>query len=569
MKLEINIYKVFTLLLIFFSGVMFLLSFFSMFYNKSIFLEWEVFYYSSSSFVMSLIFDWMSFMFLGAVSFISGCIMKYSYYYMEGEVNFLRFVIILLLFVGSMMIVIISPNLISLLLGWDGLGLSSYILVVFYQNESSANAGMLTVLSNRVGDVMILMSAGLLGGLGSWNYYMFEMVDTSLVVLVILLAGMTKSAQMPFSAWLPAAMAAPTPVSSLVHSSTLVTAGVYLLIRFYPVMSSMCYLWGGLLAISAMTMVFAGLGANFETDMKKVVALSTLSQLGLMMMILSVGLVSLSFFHLITHAMFKSSLFMCVGFMMHNLGGNQDGRSMSGFSQMSPLMASYFLIVNMALMGFPFLAGFYSKDLILESMFMSSESYLMMAVLVFGTGLTFSYSLRIMFLASGSSITGPSLICTSDMDKSVASSVAGLAAASVIVGFICSWLCFSEIEAVSLMEWEKYMVIMIGVVSGGSIYLFMKKDFRFKDKFLSVSMASSMGYLPEVSSNFMSKPFFVLGGVCDKYLDKGWLEFYGGKGGENFFMGASNKLQEGQNSVMVSGYLISVVCLLSMILSVF
>nr|AXI98630.1 NADH dehydrogenase subunit 5 [Pseudoniphargus mercadali] len=569
MKLEISIYKVSTFLLIFFSGSMFMLSFLSLYYNKSIFLEWEIFYCSSSSFVMSFIFDWMSFMFLGSVSFISGCIMKYSYYYMEGEVNFLRFVIVLLLFVGSMMFLIISPNLISLLLGWDGLGLSSYILVVFYQNESSANAGMLTILSNRVGDVMILVSVGLLSGLGSWNYYMFEMVEMSLVVFVILLAGMTKSAQMPFSAWLPAAMAAPTPVSSLVHSSTLVTAGVYLLIRFYPVMSSSSYLWEGLLFISVTTMVVAGLGANFETDMKKVVALSTLSQLGVMMMILSAGLVSLSFFHLITHAMFKSSLFMCVGFMMHNLGGNQDGRGMSGFSQMSPLMSSYFLIVNMALMGFPFLAGFYSKDLILESMFMGSQSYLIVVSLILGTGLTFSYSLRTMFLAGGSMITGLSLVNTSDMEKSVSSSVAGLVGASVVMGFVCSWLSFSEIEAVLLTGGEKYSVMVIGAVFGGGIYLFMNKDFWIKNKFLSVNMVSKMLYLPDVSSNFMSKPYISWGGVCDKLLDKGWLEFYGGKGGEIFIGGVSNKLQEGQSGVMISGYLISTACLVGMVLAVF
>nr|AXI98617.1 NADH dehydrogenase subunit 5 [Pseudoniphargus mateusorum] len=569
MKLEINIYSVFTFLLIFFSFFMFMLSFLSVFYNKSVFLEWEVFYCGSSGFVMSLIFDWMSLMFLGAVSFISGCIMKYSYYYMNGEVNFLRFVIILLLFVGSMMVLIVSPNLVSLLLGWDGLGLSSYILVVFYQNESSANAGMLTILSNRVGDVMILMSAGLLSGLGSWSYYMFEMVEVSLVVFVILLAGMTKSAQMPFSAWLPAAMAAPTPVSSLVHSSTLVTAGVYLLIRFYPVMSGACYLWGGLLVISSTTMVLAGLGANFETDMKKVVALSTLSQLGLMMMILSVGMVSLSFFHLITHAMFKSSLFMCVGFMMHNLGGSQDSRGMSGFAQMSPLMSGYFLIVNMALMGVPFLAGFYSKDLILEMSLMGSESYLVMALLVAGTGLTFSYSLRVMFLASGGVSTGPSLINTSDMDSSVSGSVAGLAGASVIVGFVCSWLCFSEIEAVLLSSTEKYSVMVVGLVSGSSMYLFMDKDFWFKRKFLSINMISKMLYLPEISGDFMSKGFISWGGICDKLLDKGWLEFYGGKGGENFMGGASNKLQAGQSSVMISGYLMSVVCLLGMFLVIF
>nr|YP_009513822.1 NADH dehydrogenase subunit 5 [Pseudoniphargus carpalis]AXH38200.1 NADH dehydrogenase subunit 5 [Pseudoniphargus carpalis] len=569
MKLGTGIYKVFTLLLIFFSLVMFMFSFLSVYYNKSVFLEWEIFYHSSSSFVMSFIFDWMSLMFLGAVTFISGCIMKYSYYYMEGEVNFLRFVMVLLLFVGSMMALIVSPNLISLLLGWDGLGLSSYILVVFYQNESSANAGMLTVLSNRVGDVMILMSVGLLSGLGSWNYYMFDKVEVGLVVLMILLAGMTKSAQMPFSAWLPAAMAAPTPVSSLVHSSTLVTAGVYLLIRFYPVMSSVYNLWVGLMVISVLTMVSAGLGANFETDIKKVVALSTLSQLGLMMMILSVGLVKLSFFHLITHAMFKSSLFMCVGFMMHNSSGNQDGRNMSSFNQMSPLMVSYFLIVNMALMGFPFLAGFYSKDLILESMLMTESSYMIIAFLILGTGFTFSYSVRMMFIVSGGVNTGPGVVNIGDMDKSVSSSVVGLVMASLVVGFICSWVCFSGIDAMLLFGWEKYSISMVGILSGAGMYMIMSSDSWFKSKFMGVNMISNMMYLPEISADFTSKPFVYLGAGFDKLLDKGWLEFYGGKGGEVVMSSWSNKLQLSQSSIMVSSYLISVACMLGMFLTIF
>nr|AXI98604.1 NADH dehydrogenase subunit 5 [Pseudoniphargus longipes] len=557
MKLELNIYKIFCLVLVIMSMFFFVFSFLSMFHNKSIFLEWEVLNYQGSSIVVSLIFDWMSLSFLSVVGFISGCIMKYSYYYMEGEKNFLRFVMVLLLFVGSMMFLIVSPNLISLLLGWDGLGLSSYILVVYYQNESSANAGMLTILSNRVGDVMILMSIGLLSGLGSLNYYMFDMISSSAVVCLVLLAGMTKSAQMPFSAWLPAAMAAPTPVSSLVHSSTLVTAGVYLLIRFYPVTASIYSLWGMLMIISVMTMFFAGLSANFETDVKKVVALSTLSQLGLMMMILSAGLVKLSFFHLITHAMFKSSLFMCVGFMMHNLQGNQDGRNMSGFKQMSPVMISYFLVVNMALMGFPFLAGFYSKDLILESMFMMNGGYLLISGLVLGTGFTFSYSLRVMYIISGSGSLESAQTGISDMDKEVSISICGLVGASVMMGFIWSWSCFSEAEMIMLSNVEKYIVMVAGILFGGGIYMFMKNSSWKIKKVFTFCMASKMFYLPEVSVDLVSKPFLYAGFVWDKILDKGWFEFYGGKGGEAYMMKKSGMLSLSQKSVMISGYILS------------
>nr|AXI98565.1 NADH dehydrogenase subunit 5 [Pseudoniphargus elongatus] len=569
MKLSLNIYQFFTFVLLFISGIFFFSSLMTVFHNKSFFLEWEIFYYSSNSIVISLIFDWMSLMFLGVVSFISGCIMKYSYYYMMGDSNFLRFVMVLLFFVGSMMFLIISPNLMSLLLGWDGLGLSSYILVVYYQNESSANAGMLTILSNRVGDVMILMSIGLLSGLGSWNYYMFDEINCSLVVLMMLVAGMTKSAQLPFSAWLPAAMAAPTPVSSLVHSSTLVTAGVYLLIRFYPIMSEKYFLWFGLMVISVMTMLFSGLGANFETDIKKVVALSTLSQLGLMMTILSAGMVSLSFFHLVTHAMFKSSLFMCVGFMMHNLSGNQDGRNMGGFKWMSPLMMKYFLVVNMALMGFPFLAGFYSKDLLLETMFMMNNNYLIILSLILGTGFTFSYSLRIMYMVSGSSSTSPSVSEIGDMEKNVFNSILGLVSASIVMGFICSWACFSESGMVMMSWYEKYSIMTAGIVLGSSVFMYMNKSFNMTNKFISFNMTSKMFFLPEISLDIISKPFIYISKVWDKTLDKGWLEFYGGKGGEVLTKGWSSSLQSSQGSVMISGYLISVVYLILVFISIF
>nr|YP_009513834.1 NADH dehydrogenase subunit 5 [Pseudoniphargus stocki]AXH38225.1 NADH dehydrogenase subunit 5 [Pseudoniphargus stocki] len=569
MGLKLNIYKIFFFVLVYASMVSFFFSFLSVFYEKSVFLEWEVMCYNGMGVMVSLIFDWMSLMFLGVVMFISGCIMKYSYYYMEGEKNFLRFVMVLLLFVGSMMFLIISPNLISLLLGWDGLGLSSYILVAYYQNESSANAGMLTILSNRVGDVMILMSAGLLSLLGGWNYYMFDMMSSLLIASMILLAGMTKSAQMPFSAWLPAAMAAPTPVSSLVHSSTLVTAGVYLLIRFYPVMSGVYLLWEVLMIISILTMFFSGLSANFETDVKKVVALSTLSQLGLMMMILSAGWVNLSFFHLVTHAMFKSSLFMCVGFMMHNLSGNQDGRSMSGFSGSSPVMMMYFLVVNMALMGFPFLAGFYSKDLILEIMFMLNNSYLMIMGLVLSVGFTFSYSLRVMYIVSSKVMMSSSSVETSDMDKDVLKSILGLVVASILMGFIWSWVYFKESGMIMMYPVEKYMAMMLGGLFGVGIYMLMNNNLWGVKKIMSYNMISKMLYLPEISSDMVSKFFVFIGSGLDKALDKGWLEFYGGKGGEFFVMKSSGKLEMSQSSIMVSGYVLSSVYLLVMFCMLF
>jgi len=225
---------------------------------------------------------------------------------------------------------------------------------------------MVTILSNRVGDVAILLSISWLFNFGGWNFFYLQYIvkreGLMFIIILIILAAITKRAQIPFSAWLPAAIAAPTPVSSLVHSSTLVTAGVYLLIRF----SFMIYVNNFLLYVGVLTMFIAGASANFECDLKKIIALSTLRQLGLIIIVIGLGLRDLSFFHLITHAMFKSLLFLCAGVFIHSYGEIQDIRFISRLIKGLPLSSFYFIVCSIALCGFPFLSGFYSKDLILE-----------------------------------------------------------------------------------------------------------------------------------------------------------------------------------------------------------
>jgi len=216
-----------------------------------------------------------------------------------------------------------------------------------------------------------------------------------LIGALVLLAALTKRAQIPFSSWLPAAIAAPTPVSSLVHSSTLVTAGVYLLIRFRPVLSDYCLMF--LLVVSCITIFIAGLGANYEFDLKKVIALSTLSQLGLMMGILSLGEPMLAFFHLLTHALFKALLFICAGCIIHNLGNCQDIRFIGSASVLIPLTCCFFNVCNLALCGLPFLSGFYSKDLVLEVLSIGYLNFFIYFIFFFSTGLTVWYSVRLRY----------------------------------------------------------------------------------------------------------------------------------------------------------------------------
>lgn len=288
--------------------------------SMNIFLEWTL-GGSLNNFTCTFYFDSIALFFLFAVLFISRNVVLYSCSYIGSDFNADRFIYLVFAFVVSIMLLITSPNIVRILLGWDGLGLVSYCLVIYYPTHKSNRAGMLTVLRNRVGDVCILLVIAYFASVGDYVFYTWSLSNINILsnsfylTILITLGAMTKSAQIPFSAWLPAAMAAPTPVSALVHSSTLVTAGVYLLIRFGGALDD-----NGtfiLLFLSSITMFISGLAANFEYDLKKIIALSTLSQLGVMMFSISLGLHTLAFFHLITHALFKALLFLCAGTIIH------------------------------------------------------------------------------------------------------------------------------------------------------------------------------------------------------------------------------------------------------------
>jgi NADH-ubiquinone oxidoreductase chain 5 len=212
---------------------------------------------------------------------------------------------------------------------------------------------------------------------------------------------------------LPAAIAAPTPVSALVHSSTLVTAGVYLLIRFNILLIN-SYLSNILLLIGGLTIFMAGLSANYEFDLKKIIALSTLRQLGLMIRILAIGFYKLAFFHLLTHALFKALLFICAGGIIHNIKNSQDIRDMGILVNYMPLSVSCLNVANLALCGMPFLAGFYSKDLILEIVIISDINFISFFLFFFSTGLTVCYSFRLSYYSLMGHFNLRSINCLND-----------------------------------------------------------------------------------------------------------------------------------------------------------
>nr|WAN81396.1 NADH dehydrogenase subunit 5 [Junonia orithya] len=519
-----------------------LINFFMMIYfimnNMVMLLEWEVISFNSMNIVMSILLDWMSLLFMMFVSLISSSVIFYSKSYMSSELNLNRFIILVLLFVFSMILLIISPNMISIFLGWDGLGLVSYCLIIYYQNIKSYNAGMLTALSNRIGDVMILMLISWMVNYGSWNYifylnFMSNDYSMKVIGVLVILAAMTKSAQIPFSSWLPAAMAAPTPVSALVHSSTLVTAGVYLLIRFNNLLLDMFFL-KVLLLLSGLTMFMAGICANYEFDLKKIIALSTLSQLGLMMSILSMGYGDLAFFHLLTHAMFKALLFMCAGVIIHMMSDNQDIRMMGGISMYIPLTSLCMNISNLALCGIPFLAGFYSKDMILEVVSMSNLNLFVYYLYYVSTGLTMFYTIRLLMYLMVNDFNLLSIYNLYDEDFIMLKGMFLLLFMSLISGSFLSWMIFSYPYMIYLSFNMKMMVIYVSLIGMLLGYIISNMGIYSLNKFIMTYNLSifltMMWFLPGLSTYMMNYNFLSLGQNLLKNIDMGWGEIYKSQG---------------------------------------
>nr|AYE40791.1 NADH dehydrogenase subunit 5 [Daphnia magna] len=496
--------------------------------ETSIFLEWSL-GGGSINLSVTLLFDYVSCFFLSVVLCISSNVIWYSKSYMHSDEDANRFILLVLGFVISMMFLIISPNILSIILGWDGLGLISYCLVIYYPSKKSSSAGMLTVLTNRVGDVCILLSIAWFSMVGDFNMMMWNL-DSILsnnlwLPTLIMVAAMTKSAQIPFSAWLPAAMAAPTPVSALVHSSTLVTAGVYLLIRFSFLLEIRCLY--ALTIISLMTMFMSGIVAIYEFDLKKVIALSTLSQLGMMMFAISLTLYNVAFFHLLSHALFKALLFLCAGILIHGVGGSQDMRHFGGLAKSYPVVASCLNLANFSLCGIPFLAGFYSKDMIVELACQNSYGVFIMIMMFVCLTLTVMYSLRLVFFSFSNLKNGVPLQSLCEQDKTLVGPVVILTLISLLSGPSLMWLMFPfpsiillppllKLAALSLISIST--IVMLGL---SQINLTQLNEMGLVSYFIG-----SMWFLPVLSGQGstwlgLNKSNYVL-----KILDQGWLEYY-------------------------------------------
>lgn len=296
-----------------------------------------------------------------------------------------------------MSILIFRPNIITIIMGWEGLGITSFVLIMFYQNKKSVIRAIYTIIINRLGDIIILIRIFNIINLRSWIFYSPIFEKKELIIRFLLIGAFSKRAQIPFSSWLTEAIAAPTPVSALVHSSTLVTAGIYLIIRFeltikfYKIRKIIIF-------VRLLTLIIARINSLYEWDIKKLVALSTLSQLRTIFIVISINLFSLALFHVIIHAIFKALIFLCARSLI-SFSNTQDIRQIIGINTIIFTLISL-NSASMALCGLPFISGFYSKDLIIEIARIQNKTWIFNLIFYWAIRTTIIYSIKTRILIS-------------------------------------------------------------------------------------------------------------------------------------------------------------------------
>ncbi len=341
---------------------------------------------------IGFLFDGLSRIMLLFVTGIGSLITLYSIGYMHGDRGFARFFAYINLFLFSMIVLVLSDNLLLTFLGWEGVGLCSYLLIGFWNKDlKNCQAANKAFIVNRVGDIGFLLGMLCLVTVGGSEILNYDSLNAFIQMLIagghveivlplLSLAGLLffigctgKSAQIPLLTWLPDAMAGPTPVSALIHAATMVTSGVYLLARMGELFSLLPVVLLIITLIGLATAFWAAVAGLFQNDIKKVLAYSTISQLGYMFMAAGVCAFDASIFHVFTHAFFKAALFLGAGAVIHALAGEQDMRKMGGLLRKTPVTACVMIFAFFAIIGFPGFAGFWSKDLILERLYTSGS----------------------------------------------------------------------------------------------------------------------------------------------------------------------------------------------------